>query len=60
MHNFFIREAINLAKKAVKSGNHPFGALLVLDNEIILTAENKVVTENDCTKHAEPFWQLNS
>ncbi len=53
IHEKFIRKSIELAQSAVEKGNHPFGALLVKDGEIILTAENSVHTENDCTRHAE-------
>jgi len=50
----YIRIAINLAQQARDRGNHPFGALLVADNgEILLEAENSVVTGNDSTGHAE-------
>jgi tRNA(Arg) A34 adenosine deaminase TadA len=50
----FIRSSIELAQKARDGGNHPFGALLV-DNEgnILLEAENTVLTAGDCTGHAE-------
>ena len=35
-------------------GNHPFGAVLVDENGIVLLqAENTVTTERDCTGHAE-------
>jgi tRNA(Arg) A34 adenosine deaminase TadA len=50
----FIRAAINIAFKSRENGNHPFGALLVdKEGHILLEAENTVVTENDCTGHAE-------
>lgn len=52
-HEPFIRQAIELAASAVKNGNHPFGALLVRDGKVILTAENTVNTERDVTGHAE-------
>jgi tRNA(Arg) A34 adenosine deaminase TadA len=52
-HEPFVREALRLAEKAVEHGNHPFGALLVKGDEVILTAENAVSTENDITRHAE-------
>ncbi|WP_329126125.1 nucleoside deaminase [Streptomyces sp. NBC_01465] len=45
--------AVELAALARKGGNHPFGALLVLDGEAVLTAGNTVVTEQDATGHAE-------
>jgi len=49
-----IRAAIGVARKARENGNHPFGALLVdPDGNILLEAENTVVTEKDCTGHAE-------
>lgn len=50
----YLRIAIDLARRAREHGNHPFGALLVdQDGEILLTAENTVVAERDCTGHAE-------
>jgi tRNA(Arg) A34 adenosine deaminase TadA len=46
--------AIELARRARQNGNHPFGALLVdAAGEVILEAENTVLTERDCTNHAE-------
>ena len=49
-----IRRAIAIAEHARKRGNHPFGALLADDEGAILQeAENTVVTEKDCTGHAE-------
>lgn len=49
-----MRTTIDLARKARENGNHPFGAVLVDDqNTILMTAENTVITENDCTCHAE-------
>jgi tRNA(Arg) A34 adenosine deaminase TadA len=49
-----IRAAIHRAFKSREHGNHPFGALLVDKNgNILLEAENTVVTEHDCTGHAE-------
>ena len=49
-----LRAAISLAWRAREHGNHPFGAVLVNDqSEIILQAENTVITARDCTGHAE-------
>jgi len=49
-----LRTAIRVAQNARNHGNHPFGAILVdEDNQILLEAENTVVTDNDCTGHAE-------
>ena len=46
--------AIELARRARERGNHPFGSLLVDPNgDVVLEAENTVVTERDATGHAE-------
>jgi len=46
--------AIELARRARENGNHPFGALLVdARGVVVLEAENSVLTESDCTNHAE-------
>jgi tRNA(Arg) A34 adenosine deaminase TadA len=50
----FLRRAIAIAQQARDHGNHPFGALLVdAQQQVIFEAENTVVTEQDCTGHAE-------
>jgi tRNA(Arg) A34 adenosine deaminase TadA len=49
----FLREAIELAAKAREHGNHPFGALLSIDDRVALLAENTVNTERNPTAHAE-------
>jgi tRNA(Arg) A34 adenosine deaminase TadA len=48
-----VRQAIALAREARAAGNHPFGALLVVDGEVVLTARNSVHTDGDPTAHAE-------
>lgn len=49
-----LRTAIEVAKNAREHGNHPFGAILVDENNrVLLQAENTVVTGRDCTGHAE-------
>jgi tRNA(Arg) A34 adenosine deaminase TadA len=49
-----IREAMDVAQRARGKGNHPFGAVLADEQgNILLEAENTVVTEKDCTGHAE-------
>lgn len=52
-HEPFIRECYRLAAQAVERGNHPFGALLVLDGAIVASAENTVHTLTDASRHAE-------
>jgi tRNA(Arg) A34 adenosine deaminase TadA len=50
----FLRRAIAVAQRSRANGNHPFGALLVDETgAVLLEAENSVVTEQDCTGHAE-------
>ncbi len=49
-----MRRALELARQARDRGNHPFGALLTdAEGRVQFEAENTVVTESDCTGHAE-------
>lgn len=49
-----LREAIEVARCSREHGNHPFGAVLADENgNVMLRAENAVVTGGDCTGHAE-------
>ena len=52
-HERFLRQSIELARQARAAGNHPFGALLVVDGELVATAQNTVFTDRDPTAHAE-------
>jgi tRNA(Arg) A34 adenosine deaminase TadA len=53
-HERHLLAAIELAHRAREHGNHPFGALLVdEDGNVVLEAENTVLTERDVTGHAE-------
>ena len=52
-HVTFVRQCIDLAAQAVRLGDEPFGALLVVDGQVLLTARNLVATESDQTRHAE-------
>jgi len=50
----YLRKAIDVAARARKHGNHPFGALLVdSGGKLLLEAENTVITDLDLTGHAE-------
>jgi len=53
VHEPFARQAIELARQARLAGNHPFGALLVVDGTVTLSAQNTVRTDRDPTAHAE-------
>jgi tRNA(Arg) A34 adenosine deaminase TadA len=51
----FLRQAIELARKARNDGRHPFGALIVNERgETVVAARNNAVRPNgDPTQHAE-------
>ncbi len=50
----FLRQSIAVAQRARDKGNHPFGAVLVDENNVVLLeGENTVNTERDATGHAE-------
>ena len=49
----FMRQAYELAAKAVKEGNAPFGALLVVDGKVVAEYTNQVAATHDPTRHAE-------
>jgi tRNA(Arg) A34 adenosine deaminase TadA len=50
----YLHRAIDIAQQARERGNHPFGALLADEaGQLLLQAENTVVTQRDCTGHAE-------
>ena len=49
-----LRTSFEVARRAVVAGNHPFGAVLAdQEGQILLEAENTVVTTDDITGHAE-------
>ena len=50
---FWMRHALDLAHQSVVAGNHPFGALLVLNDDVVVEAENTVNSDSDVTRHAE-------
>lgn len=52
-HEPFIRQCYDLARQALANGDHPFGALLVKEGEVWLTAVNTVHSQHDVTRHAE-------
>lgn len=54
MYMKFLRASFEVARRARENGNHPFGALLVDEDGILVAeAENTVVTAHDTTAHAE-------
>ena len=51
--NSFMEEALIEAKKALKKGEVPVGAVVVLEENIIGRGYNQTITKNDPTAHAE-------
>jgi tRNA(Arg) A34 adenosine deaminase TadA len=49
----YLERAIERSRQSRANGNHPFGAVLVIDDRIVLEAENSVGTSLDATGHAE-------
>jgi tRNA(Arg) A34 adenosine deaminase TadA len=50
----FLRRSFEVARRALSHGNHPFGAILVDRNHVVLIeAENGYMPNHDGTAHAE-------
>lgn len=49
----YLREAIRLAQANMEAGGRPFGAVIVRDGEVLMTAVNEIHKSNDPTSHAE-------
>ena len=49
----FLTQAITLARDNVRKGGRPFGAVLVIDGEVVATGVNGVIETQDPTAHAE-------
>jgi tRNA(Arg) A34 adenosine deaminase TadA len=52
-HTYFMKRAIDLAKQGKNSGNGAFGAVIVMDSNIVAEGHNMVNEKKDCTQHAE-------
>ncbi|MGC3963363.1 MAG: nucleoside deaminase [Rhodocyclaceae bacterium] len=50
---YFLREAIRLARDNSAHGGRPFGAVVVKGDEIIATGVNQILSTCDPTSHAE-------
>ena len=53
MNEKYVQIALKLAKKALKQGEVPVGAIIVKDGKIIAKAYNKKEKTHNVTKHAE-------
>lgn len=51
--NALLSRVFELADEARSDGDHPFGALLEVDGDIVVEAHNRVNTNRDLTEHAE-------
>jgi tRNA(adenine34) deaminase len=49
----YIRNALDLAREAVKRNEVPIGAVIVRDGSIIAAASNRTIRDQDPTAHAE-------
>lgn len=52
-HVIFMRQAIELANENILNGGGPFGAVVVLNGEVVGKGSNQVTNHNDPTAHAE-------
>ncbi len=49
----YLREAVQLARRAKSGGNMPFGAIVVCDDKIIGRGYSTEISDRDVTAHAE-------
>ncbi|TKX69892.1 nucleoside deaminase [Halorubrum sp. SP9] len=49
----YVERTIRLAEEAVEAGDTPFGALLVVDGEVVREARNETISEGDVAAHPE-------
>ena len=52
-HEDYMKEALDLARKALLKGEVPVGAIIVLNNKIIGRGYNQSIATNDPSAHAE-------
>ncbi len=52
-HIALLQTTLALAEEAFQQGDHPFAAILVVDNNVLMSVKNTVVSEQDPTRHAE-------
>jgi len=53
LHNIWMQEALEEAKKSLSKSEVPVGAVIVLDNKIIGRGHNQPILKKDPTSHAE-------
>jgi guanine deaminase len=52
-HESRLREAVRLAQENHKQGGRPFGAVLVLGDQVVATGVNEIMRTHDISMHAE-------
>ena len=52
-HEYFMAEALRLAREAIADGDVPVGCVIVKDGEIIGRGRNRREADSDATAHAE-------
>jgi len=53
-HDAFLRRSFDVARRARRHGNHPFGAVLVSSaGDVLIETENGFLPDRDMTGHAE-------
>lgn len=52
-HRAFVAQAFAMKRRAIESGDQPFGAVVVRDGSIVGYGPSRVVVKNDITAHAE-------
>jgi tRNA(adenine34) deaminase len=52
-HQYFMKQALKEAYRALNAGEVPIGAVIVMNEKIIARGYNQVETLNDSTAHAE-------
>lgn len=52
-HDFYMREALLLAREAIADGDVPVGCVIVRDGEIVGRGRNRREAASDATAHAE-------
>ena len=52
-HEYFMAEALCLAREAIADGDVPVGCVIVKDGEIIGRGRNRREADSDATAHAE-------
>ena len=52
-HEYFMAEALRLAREAVADGDVPVGCVIVRDGEIVGRGRNRREADGDATAHAE-------